>query len=169
MVKPASTLTVHSTVKNLATDWSKNLTLPQEILNIWFILYDTKKSPLNLCPWILKKNPKCGTVTERVSRGKIQSAALHHLYMFLCFGIFSGKRARWRSQKMTYIFVHRGIFPHILAYAIWNWHYEIAQLTLYLHILFSFSKFPLWRHQRLFWIFFQKIRSVMVQKITDKG
>ena len=41
-----------------------------------------------------EKNPKFGTVTVRVSREKIQSAALHHLYMFLCFGFFSGKHAR---------------------------------------------------------------------------
>ena len=35
-----------------------------------------------------KKNPKRGTITERVLRGKIQSDALRRLYMFLCFGIF---------------------------------------------------------------------------------
>ena len=34
------------------------------------------------------KNPKRGTITERVLREKIQSSALRHLYMFLCFGIF---------------------------------------------------------------------------------
>ena len=89
----------------------------------------------------------------RESWKKIQSAAVHYLYMFLCFGFFSGKRARWRSQKMAYIFVQHGIFPHILAYAIWNWHHKIALLTLYLHILYLFSKTQLWRHQRWFWIF----------------
>ena len=67
--------------------------------------------------------------------------------------IFSGKRARWRSQKMAYIFVQHGILPHILAYAIWNWHHKIAQLALFLHILISFFKSQLWHHQQLFWVF----------------
>ena len=34
------------------------------------------------------KNPKRGTITERVLREKIQSSALRHLYMLLCFGFF---------------------------------------------------------------------------------
>ena len=54
--------------------------------------------------------------------------------LFRALDFFSGKRARLRSQKMAYIFVQHGIFPLILAYAIWNLHYSIAQLTLYLYI-----------------------------------
>ena len=74
---------------------------------------------LNPYPWILEKNPKRGTVTERVLRKKNPERSIasfcicSHVLEF-----FSGKRARWRSQKMAYIFVQHGIFPHTLAYAI---------------------------------------------------
>ena len=36
---------------------------------------------------------------------------------------------------MEYIFVQRGICPLILAYTILNKHHNIAQLTLYLHLV----------------------------------
>ena len=100
---------------------------------IWVTVW--AKVGFNPYPRILGKNPKCGTVTERVLREKNPERSVasfcicSHVLEF-----FSGKRARWRSQKMAYIFVQNGIFPHILAYAIWNKHHKIAQLTLYLNI-----------------------------------
>ena len=44
---------------------------------------------------------------------------------------------------MAYIFIQRGLFPIILAYAIWNKHHKIAQLTLYLYIESYFLSFML--------------------------
>ena len=74
----------------------------------------TKCNPcLTLIRESWKKNPKRGTVTERVFRKKIHSAALHHLYMFLCFGFFPGNRARSRSQKWHIFFSARHIPSHI--------------------------------------------------------
>ena len=104
---------------------------------------------------------------------KIRSVASHHLYMFLCFGIFFRKARSVTIQKMVYIFVQHGIIPHILAYAIWNWHHKIGQLTLYLHVLFLFSNFKLWRHQQWFWIFSRKrtrwwSRVLVFSALADK-
>ena len=47
-------------------------------------------------PWIGEKNPKRGTITERVLL--IKSGAQHwiDLYMFLCFGFFS-----WKTRSVT--------------------------------------------------------------------
>ena len=64
-------------------------------------------------------NPKRGTVPEPVLREKIQSAALHHLYMLLRFGFFS-RISLGDGPKMAYIFVQHGIFSLILVYAISN-------------------------------------------------
>ena len=57
---------------------------------------------------------------------------------FCALELFSRKRARWRSQDKTYIFVHCRIFCLILAYTIYNKHHGIVHLTLYLHVSFYF-------------------------------
>ena len=46
-------------------------------------------------------------------RGKKSRAQLHHLYMFLCFGIFFRKARSVTVPKMPYIFVQHGIIPLI--------------------------------------------------------
>ena len=77
---------------------------------------------LNPYQWILEKIPKCRTITECFLREKIHSATFHHLYM---------KSRSVMVQRMTYIFVQRGIFSLLLPYAIWNEYNKIAQLALY--------------------------------------
>ena len=64
---------------------------------------------------------------------KIQSKALHHLYMFLYVGLLPGIVLGDGSKKW-HIFVLRGIFPLISAYAILYYNHQIAHLTFYLHI-----------------------------------
>ena len=97
---------------------------------------------LNPHPWILEKQSKRGTVTERVSREKIQSAALHHWYMSLCFGFFPDSALGDGPKNGIYFCSARHLSTHI---GIWNWHHRLAQMA--------------------FWIFIQKTRSVMVPKI----
>ena len=60
--------------------------------------------------WI--KNPKRGTVTERVSRKKFR---VYHCIICIssCALEFSGKRARWRYQKSIYLCSARHFFTHI--------------------------------------------------------
>ena len=72
-----------------------------------------------------KKIQNAGPSPSAFRGKKIQSAALHHLYMFLCFGFFLANGIYFSSA---------GIFSLIFAYAIWNWNLNIAQLALYLHI-----------------------------------
>ena len=79
-------------------------------------LFELYSLPLPVNPE--KKNPKRGTVAERVFRKKIQRAALHQFVYVSVLWIFSGKHARLRSQKIAYIFVQHGICPLMLAYAI---------------------------------------------------
>ena len=90
---------------------------------------------LNPYPWIVEKKSKTrdhhrASFTEKNPERSIESIWI----FFRALEFFSGNRARSRSQNMAYIFVQHGIFPLILAYAIWNLHHSIAQLTLYLHI-----------------------------------
>ena len=106
---------------------------------------------VNPYPWILEKNPKCGTITERVSRKKSRA---QRCVICICFCALDFSVTRSVTvPKMAYSFDQHGIFPHILAYAISN---KKAQLTLYLHIWFLFSKSQLWRHKRWFWIVFSE-------------
>ena len=63
-----------------------------------------------------KKNPNRGTVTERVLRKKIQSAALHHFVYVPMFWNFFRKARSVTVPKMAYISVQHGIFQHILGY-----------------------------------------------------
>ena len=82
-----------------------------------------------------KKNPKRGTVTERVFGKKNPERSIEKICICFCaLDLFSRNDAQSRSQKMAYIFVQHGIFSLIWAYAIWNWHHKIALLTLFLHI-----------------------------------
>ena len=69
-------------------------------------------------------------LTERVFREEIRNAALRHLYMFLCFWYFFPEIALGHGPKNGIYFVQHGISPLILAYAISNGRYKIAQLTL---------------------------------------
>ena len=95
---------------------------------------------VEICRAEQKYMPFFGTVTERDFREKIQNAGRSpsafygknpersvatFVYVSVLW-IFSGNRARLRSQKMAYIFVQHGIFPHILAYAISNKHHKKA-------------------------------------------
>ena len=73
--------------------------------------------PLSVNPG---ENPKRGTITERVLREKIQSAASHQFLHVAMLWIFSQKSRLVMVPKMAYIFVQRGIISLILAYAIWN-------------------------------------------------
>ena len=110
------------------------------VVNHKYSVYKTNKTLLLLLTLIReihgvnpRKNPKRGTITERFLRKKSRAQHWIILYMFLCFRFFQ----KWGSvtvPKMAYIFVQRGIFPLILAYAIWNMHHNIAKLALYLHI-----------------------------------
>ena len=76
-----------------------------------------------------------GTITERVLRKKIQSTALNHLYMFLCFGIFF-RKSRSVSRvgdgpKKWHIFLFSTAYlpsywhmPFEISIIIWpNWHF----------------------------------------------
>ena len=106
----------------------------------WIRLVVSPTLVFNPYPWILKK--KIQNVGPSPSRGPSvfcgkKSRAQHLKKIFKKIWIwifFSRKHARPRSQKMAYIFLQHGIFPLILAYAIWNLHHSIAQLTLYLYI-----------------------------------
>ena len=57
--------------------------------------FRTRTQTLTLIRESWEKNPKRGTVTERVLRKKIQSAALHHFVYFpILWIVLSGNRAR---------------------------------------------------------------------------
>ena len=98
------------------------------------ILYFFSRS-INPYPWILKK-PKTRDYHHACFVEK-KSRAQHWENFCICFcalnSIFQKTRSA-RVPKMAYIFVQFGIFPLILAYAIWKSHHSIAQLTLYLYI-----------------------------------
>ena len=113
--------------------------------------------------WILE-NPKCGTVTERVSRKKygVKRCIICIWYMYLCVWIFSINRARWRSKNCIYFCLarqsssHIGISYHIGICRIWNLNHAIAQYldpndTLSAHVIISQAQ--LWRYKLCFWIF----------------
>ena len=76
-------------------------------------LMTAKQFDLTLIRESQKKNPKRGTVTERVLRKKIQSAALCYLYMFLCFGFFSEIALGDGSKNGIYFCSVRHISSHI--------------------------------------------------------
>ena len=80
-----------------------------------------------------------------------------HLYMFLCFGFFFGKRARWWSQKMAYVFVQHGIIPHILAY--------VAYMILVCGIWYAnmCGTIPCWT--KIYAIFWDRHRARFPKKI----
>ena len=98
-------------------------------------LYDTISVQVGINP---SMNPGKKSKTRDRHRAcfpkKNQCVALHHFVYVPVLWSFPGKQAHWRSQKMAYIFVQQGIFPLILAYAIWNLHHSKAQLTVYQHI-----------------------------------
>ena len=77
------------------------------------------QSDLTLIRESWKKNPKRGTITERLLRKKNPEGSIEKICICFCaVDFFSKNDARPRSQKMAYIFVQHGIFPLILAYAI---------------------------------------------------
>ena len=68
----------------------------------------------NPYPGILEKVQNAGPSPSAFFREKFRPEHCTNLYMFLCFGFFSGKRARWWSQPMAYMVSTNDI----LAYSI---------------------------------------------------
>ena len=88
---------------------------------------------LTLIPDKLSVDPGKNSTRGTVLRKKIQSVALRHLYMLLCVGLLP-EIALGDGPKKWHIFVQRGVFPLISAYAILYYNHQIAHLTFYLHI-----------------------------------
>ena len=79
------------------------------------------KTVLNPYPWILGKKSKPRDHHRVCFAGKNPERSIEKICIcFRAVDFFSKNDARPRSQKMAYIFVQHGIFPLILAYAIWN-------------------------------------------------
>ena len=77
--------------------------------------------PVNPYPWILEKIQNAGPSPSAFYEKKSKAQHCIILYMFPCFGFFSGKRARWWSQKWH-------IFLFSTAYFLLYWHmpFEIS-------------------------------------------
>ena len=124
--------------KNHKNEWMRSFS---KILAIiwWERIWNIFKAYKLYVKWTLireswKINPKRGTITERVLRKKSRAQRCVICICFFPLYNFSINDARWWSRKMAFIFVQRGIFPLILAYAIWSKFHKKAQLALYLHI-----------------------------------
>ena len=92
----------------IRNDWDDFEWLYSALLDIVII-----RLAVNPYPWILEKKSKTRYHHRACFVEKIQSAALRHWYIFLCFGIFFRK---WRSvmvPKTAFIFVKRHISPYI--------------------------------------------------------
>ena len=98
---------------------------------------------------------------------KIQSVALNHLYMFLCFGIFFRKSRSVTVPKISIYFYSNCHISHHNGIC----HFKLASQdsltdTLSAHIIFIFLTLVLTvTSQAIILDFFQKARSVMVPKI----
>ena len=90
-------------------------------------ILNSLKMSLNPYRWILGKNQVHFLKKSRSS-------------ICICFYAmdFFFEAAPGDGLKNGIYFYQRGIFPLILAYVIWNKHNDIAQLTRYLHMWFSF-------------------------------
>ena len=67
-----------------------------------------------------KINPKRGTFTERVFQAKIHSAALHHLYMFLCYDFL--RKCRSETVPKMHIF----LFSTAYLFSYWHMPFQIS-------------------------------------------
>ena len=104
---------------------------------------------------------------------KIQSAALYDLYISCALDFFSESALDEGPWNDVYFFstaYFRGAESAHIGICHLKWTSQDTFVTFYLHILFSFSRSQLWRHQRWFWIFFfRKCAWWWSQKFTDKG
>ena len=121
---------------------------------------------------ILKKwNPKRGIIIDRVYSGnKNLERIIASICIYSFTGItmdFSGSRARWRFRKLAYIFVQCGTYPLILAYAISNWHHNIAQLTLTIYTQNVNFLVTAVSSQAMLLVYFSR-NCARPKKITDK-
>ena len=128
-------ITISLSIIRLKTNLRNYMFYSHSIWHIWSGPHNSRKYPRlwarvsdSICNSSLnpqKESPSSATLTLiRESWKKIQNAGkprAQRCIICICscaLDFFPGKRAWW----------------DILAYAIWNWHHKIAQLTLYLHI-----------------------------------
>ena len=99
------------------------------------------------------KNPERGTITERVLRQKIQSAALRHLYnIWSCALDIFRNHARWWSQTWHIFLFSAAYFP-----SYWHMPFEI-----------SIIKKPNWHSICTNNFQFQTVTSVMILDFFPK-
>ena len=93
-------------------------------ISTWLMLHESR-APIENIPLTLIRESEKKSKTQDRDRACIPKKNPERSIESICIcfhalDFFSGKHARSRSQKMAYIFVQHGIFPLILAYAIWN-------------------------------------------------
>ena len=106
-----------------------------QVVNCSSLMFLNTKQALNPYPWILKKS-KTPDHHRACFAEKNPERSIEKICIYFCALHFFQKTRSATVPKMAYIFVQHGIFPLILAYAIWHLYHKVAQLT---HIICTYN------------------------------